>query len=57
MSECAGKAEHLAQYVRSLGAQFPIYTEIDGGYNHIGATIADAILQANRDYEKSSGRA
>jgi hypothetical protein len=45
------KAERLADYVRKLGSDFQIYTEIDGKYAHIGATIADAILQANRNYK------
>jgi endonuclease III len=46
------RSERLAKYVRELGDQFKYYVEIDGNYEHIGATIADAILQANRDYEK-----
>lgn len=41
--------ETLAQYVRSL-PDFVIYTTIDGNYNHIGATVADAVLQANMRY-------
>ena len=39
----------LAAYVRDL-ADFQIYATIDGDYDHIGATVADAILQANRRY-------
>jgi hypothetical protein len=46
------EAERLCAFVGSLGRAFKIHTDIDGNYNHIGATIADAILQANRDYEK-----
>lgn len=41
--------EKLAQYVRSL-PEFVIYETIDGNYNHIGATVADAVLQANNRY-------
>jgi len=41
--------ERLVQYVRSLSG-FVIYTTIDGNYNHIGATAADAVLQANMRY-------
>jgi len=37
-------AEKLAQYVRSLPG-FSFYKTIDGNYNHIGATVADAVLQ------------
>jgi hypothetical protein len=42
-------SEKLVQYIRSL-PEFVIYTTIDGDYNHIGATVADAILQANNRY-------
>ena len=31
-------------------ADFQIHETIDGDYNHIGATVADAILQGNRRY-------
>lgn len=41
--------ETLAKYVRSL-PEFVIYETIDGNYNHIGATVADAVLQANNRY-------
>jgi len=41
--------ENLAHYVRSL-PDFVIYETIDGNYNHIGATAADAVLQANMRY-------
>ena len=44
------KARQLAQYLRSLDG-FVIVDNIDGGYNHMGATIADAILQAGIKYE------
>jgi hypothetical protein len=46
------RVEQLTAYVRSLGNAFKIYMQIDGDYDHVGATIADAVLQANRDYEK-----
>ena len=42
--------ERLAQYVRSLPG-FEFYETIDGDYNHIGATVADAVLQANLRYK------
>ena len=41
--------EKLVQYVRSLPG-FIIYETIDGDYDHIGATVADAVLQANMRY-------
>jgi thermostable 8-oxoguanine DNA glycosylase len=44
-------AEKLAQFVRSKQPEFKFYETIDGNYNHIGATVADAILQANRNYK------
>lgn len=40
----------LAQYVRSL-PDFVINENIDCNYNHIGATIADAVLQRNMRYK------
>lgn len=43
-------SQKLALYVRSL-SDFTIYESIDGQYNHIGATVADAVLQANNKYE------
>ena len=45
-------AEKVAEYVRSL-PEFVIYTTIDGNYNHLGATVADAILQANNNYARN----
>src|SRR5271168_1681528 len=45
-------SEQLAQYVRSL-PDFVVYQVIDGPYNHMGATIADAVLQANNKYESN----
>jgi hypothetical protein len=44
------KASKLVEFIRKL-SDFSIVTEIDGNYHHIGATIADAILQANMRYE------
>lgn len=41
--------QRLAEYVRSLPG-FVFYETIDGNYGHIGATVADAILQANNKY-------
>jgi hypothetical protein len=42
--------ERLAQYVRSL-PEFDFSETIDGKYDHIGATVADAVLQANMRYK------
>ena len=42
--------EKLALYVRSL-PDFEFYESIDGNYDHIGATVADAVLQANMRYK------
>ena len=39
-------AEMLVLFVRSLPG-FVFYSTIDGNYQHIGATVADAVLQAN----------
>jgi hypothetical protein len=47
-----GTAEKLAQYVRSL-PNFTVYESAGGSYNHMGATIADAVLQANNKYESN----
>ena len=44
--------ERLAAYIQSL-PDFRIYTEIDGNYGHMGATLADAVLQANNNYERN----
>jgi hypothetical protein len=43
----AGK--RLVEYVQSLPSF--VYHELGDSYGHIGATIADAVLQARRDYE------
>lgn len=44
------KAAKLAECIRKL-SDFSIVTDIDGNYHHLGATIADAVLQANMRYE------
>jgi|SRR3990172_353768 len=43
-------AEKLVKFIGGL-SDFSIITEIDGNYQHLGATIADAVLQANMRYE------
>ncbi len=49
----AGNApEQLATYIRLL-SDFVTYTEIDGNYGHVGATLADAVLQSNNNYERN----
>jgi hypothetical protein len=45
-------AKRLAGYIKTL-PRFDIFTEIDGNYGHIGATLADAVLQSNNNYEKN----
>lgn len=45
------KALLLSGYIRSLDG-FTIVDHFDGNYNHMGATISDAILQAGINYEK-----
>ena len=42
-------SEKLAHYVQSL-PDFEFYEAIDGNYDHMGATVADAVLQANNKY-------
>jgi hypothetical protein len=44
------KARHLIDHICSL-SNFKIESEIDGNYDHIGATITDAVLQAGLKYE------
>ena len=39
-------AEELAQFVRTLPG-FVLHERIDGNFHHIGATVADALLQVN----------
>jgi len=43
------KATALTEYLESLD-DFVVVTDVDGSYNHMGATIADAILQAGTSY-------
>ena len=42
-------ARRLAEYIHSL-PDF-VYYEVGDSYGHIGATIADAVLQPRRDYD------
>jgi hypothetical protein len=42
-------ARRLAQYIQSL-TDF-VYYQVDPPYGHIGATIADSVLQANNKYD------
>jgi hypothetical protein len=42
--------EQLAKYIRSLPG-FVMHTQIDCNYGHVGATLADAVLQSNNNYE------
>ncbi len=44
------KASRLVEFIRGL-TDFVVVTEIDVNYHHIGAMIADAVLQANMRYE------
>lgn len=44
--------ERLENYIRSL-SDFQIYTQIGDNYGNIGATLADAVLQANNNYERN----
>jgi endonuclease III-like uncharacterized protein len=44
------KTTKLINFISGLKG-FVIVTDIDGDYQHIGATIADAVLQANMKYE------
>lgn len=41
-------ARRLVEYIQSL-PDF-VYRKVDDPYGHIGATIADAVLQPQRDY-------
>jgi endonuclease III-like uncharacterized protein len=47
--ETRDKARRLIQYLEKLD-DFEVVDAADGGYAHIGATIADAILQAGTNY-------
>jgi hypothetical protein len=46
------KPQRLVAYIRSLPG-FRVYTQIDGNYGHLGATLADAVLQSNNNYERN----
>jgi hypothetical protein len=48
----AWEVERVADYIRSL-PKFEVYTNIDGCYGHLGATLADAILQSNNDCSRN----
>src|SRR5580704_9040864 len=43
-------SNRLADYIQSL-PDFVMYAENGESYGHIGATLADAVLQANSNYE------
>ena len=43
-------ADTLVRYIRSL-SDFQLLNELDGQYDHMGATISDAMLQAGLKYE------
>lgn len=47
--------ERLVGYIRSLSG-FEKYTQVDGNYGHVGAILADAILQSNNNYERNVRR-
>jgi hypothetical protein len=40
------------RYIESL-SDFKKYTQIDGNYGHVGAILADAVLQSNNKYERT----
>lgn len=52
MNHLPAASHQVADHVKQLGDGFKIYDDTDGNYGHVGATIADTILQANRDYDK-----
>jgi hypothetical protein len=47
--------EQLAAFISRLQAvrDFELLPPPDAGYNHIGAILADAVLQANNNYERN----
>jgi endonuclease III-like uncharacterized protein len=49
--ENTSEPEQLANYIRSL-AGFERYTP-GGSYGHVGATLANAVLQSNNNYERN----
>jgi hypothetical protein len=46
------QAYRLEEYIRSL-PEFTIVESMDGNYGHMGATLADAVLQAGLSYEST----
>jgi len=44
------RVSKLVEYIKAL-EDFQIYESIDGSYEHMGATITDAVLQAGISYE------
>lgn len=50
LNETEEKAKLLVKHIRLL-RDFKIESEIDGNYDHMGATIVDAVLQAGLTYE------
>ncbi len=48
----SSKPKQLADYIRSL-PDFEIYTQIGANHGHVGATLADAVLQSNNNYERN----
>lgn len=49
----SSKSEQVVNYIRSLLRGFVIYTQIDANYGHVGAILADAVLQSNNNYERN----
>lgn len=47
--DIAAKARVLVEYINSL-ENFVIQSQIDGNYDHMGATITDTVLQAGLSY-------
>ena len=48
----AREAKRLADYMRNVTG-FESYTQIDGEYGHVGATLTDAVLQSSKNYERN----
>src|SRR5438552_4007817 len=48
----SSQPKQLENYIRSL-PDFEVYNQIDANYGHVGATLADAILQSNNNYEQN----
>jgi endonuclease III len=47
-----GEPERLANFISSL-SDLAIEPQRDGRYGHVGATLADAVLQANNNYDRN----